>query len=68
MRTDKISNTNDPLMDHILDGNADLKVILWVKNKKLLEQELNYPKMTFEEIDQDYLKRSLKFILRQQYA
>jgi hypothetical protein len=52
----------DELLKDILKGKADLKLVVWFKNKEVLENELNYPKKTYVDMYTEFTEKEIRKI------
>lgn len=49
----------DKILRDVLSGHADLKMVIWSKNREILENELQYPKRKYEELFVDFLQKEM---------
>ena len=52
----------DELLRDILKGKADLKLVVWFKNREVLENELRYPKKTYTEMYNEFSEKEIRKI------
>lgn len=55
----------DELMKDILKGRADLKLVVWYKNRDILEKELGFKKTTYKELYMEFIEKEIKKICLQ---
>ena len=55
----------DELLKDVLKGRADLKLVIWSKNKQVLEQELNYKRTSYKELYLQFIEKEIRKICMQ---
>ena len=59
---DPYDDPYDELLKDVLIGRADLKMVIWFKNREILEKELNYPKKTYKELYDEFITKEIRKI------
>ena len=52
----------DELMKDIMKGRADLKLVVWYKNRDILEKELGFKKTSYKELYMEFIEKEIKKI------
>ena len=55
-------NPYDRVLNDVLRGKADLKCLIWYKNKRVLEEELRFPKKTYQDMYDEFIVKEVKSI------
>ena len=59
-----LPNPYNALLKDVLAGRADLKCVMWYQNRRVLEDELNFPKVSYDYLQEEFCKKALKNILQ----
>lgn len=54
----------DLLFKDVLVGKANLKCVIWFHNRRVLENELGYPKTDYANLQDQFVKRELEKIFK----
>ena len=55
----------DEILRDVLKGRADLKLVIWSKNREILEKELNYPPTTYKNLYMHFIEKEIRKICMQ---
>ena len=64
-RFSRAADPYDELLKDVLKGRADLKLVIWSKNKRILEDELNYKKTSYKELYLNFIEKEIRKICMQ---